>query len=421
MARFRFPRPGKRASDGEGSGEPGLFSAFKRYPAFRQLWFGSVTANVAQWMQGIALGWIALDLSDSAFFVGLVSFAAGIPFLIVGVPAGVLIDRYDRRIVLLVGQAIAATVAVIVAVDIIAGWVEPWHLLVAAFLNGSMLAVMSPAQQALTPSLVEREDLRTAIGLTAAGHNLARIFGPSLAGVIIGLWGTGFAFSLQAIALFASMAIILRGKFPKSAHADVTVRTGGPLEGLKYVLRRPDLRFLFALVFIPAFFLIPYISFLNVFAVDTLNVDASALGIMMAFQGVGAMAGSLFIASRKQTANLGRFLIGFSFLYALTLLATSLVRYFPLALFTLFAGSLVGSIFMAQNNVSVLHRVDDAVRGRVLGAYVLNQGLMPIGALPMGFVAGIWGVPVSYALGAVLTAIFLSLVIIRTNPLWREI
>jgi MFS family permease len=399
----------------------GLFSALQRYPAYRKLWTGSVLAQIAQWMQSIALGWIALDLSDSAFFVGIVSFVAGIPFLVVGLPAGMLIDRFDRRRVLMMCQAVAAVVAVILSVMIISGWIEQWHLLIAAFLNGSILAIMTPAQQAITPSLVEREDLTNAIALTSAGFNVARILGPSLAGAVIAFAGVGPTFAIQALALCSALTIIGSAKFPSITRAVGLVNATSVLEGLRYVLRRPDLRVLFLLAFIPNFFAFPYIQFLNVFAVDVLDIGAAPLGVMMATSGVGALSGSLVIAGRGSVVRLGPMLFGFTIIYACAILLLSTVRTMPATIPLLYVGGFLGAMFMSQNNAAVQHRITDDVRGRVLGAYVLNQGLLPLGALPMGLIAGAFGVPVAMAIGASLTILATVALAIGTNPLWKEL
>jgi MFS family permease len=419
VVRSLFTRAERRAPDQTSTAKQGLFSALQRYPAFRQLWLGSLLGQLAQWMQSVALGWIALELTDSAFFVGVVSFMAGIPFILVAIPAGMLIDRFDRRRVLLICQAAAAALATLVAVDILTGIVEPWHLLIAAFLNGSLLSIMTPTQQALTPSLVAREDLTNAIGLTSAGNNMARIFGPSLAGVIIGFSSTGIAFLLQAIALIIAFLLISRARFPER-HRTTTVKPAAALDGLAYILRRVDLRVLFLLAFIPTFFAFPYIQFLNVFAVDVLDIGAARLGIMMATSGVGAVTGSLIIAGRRTTTGQGPLLFALTIIYGLVILGLSAVRIFPLTLPCLFMGGVLGSMFMSQNNALVQHRIPDEMRGRVLGAYMLNQGLLPLGALPMGILAGATSVPIAMAVGASLTVVA-TVVLALTSPTWRTI
>ncbi|MER3484820.1 MAG: MFS transporter, partial [Chloroflexota bacterium] len=121
-----------------------LFAALRHYPAYRRLWLGAFATALGQWMQSTALGWLALELTDSASFVGIVAFVAGMPFLLISIPAGVVIDRFDRRRVLMACQGLTAVVAVMVAADVLAGAVRPWHLLIAAFLNGSLQAVLSP-------------------------------------------------------------------------------------------------------------------------------------------------------------------------------------------------------------------------------------------------------------------------------------
>jgi len=419
VARSLFVRTERRAPDSAGPARQGLFSAIQQYPAFRQLWMGSLLGQLAQWMQTVALGWIALELTDSAFFVGVVSFMAGIPFILVAIPAGMLIDRFDRRRVLLICQAAAAVLATLVAIDILAGLVEPWHLLVAAFLNGSLLSIMTPTQQALTPSLVPREDLTNAIGLTSAGHNMARIFGPSLDGVVIGFSSTGIAFLMQAIALVIAFLLIARARFPQRERTIATVKPTAALDGLAFILRRDDLRVLFLLVLIPTFFTFPYIQFLNVFAVDVLDIGAAKLGVMMATSGVGAVTGSLIIAGRRTVTAQGPLLLALTVIYGVVILALSAVRVFPLTLPFLFMGGVLGSMFMSQNNALVQHRISDDMRGRVLGAYMLNQGLLPLGALPMGILAGATSVPIAMAVGASLTIVTTTLLAV-TAPAWRS-
>jgi MFS family permease len=419
VVRSMFVRTERRAPETVDAPRKGLFSAIQQYPAFRQLWMGSLLGQLAQWMQSVALGWIALELTDSALYVGVVSFMAGIPFIVVAIPAGMLIDRFDRRAVLLICQAAAAILASLVAVDILAGLVEPWHLLIAAFLNGSLLAIMTPTQQALTPSLVPREDLTNAIGLTSAGNNMARVFGPSLAGMIIGFSNTGIAFLLQAAALILAFVLIARARFPKRERAISIVKPTAALDGLAYILRRDDLRVLFLLVLIPTFFTFPYIQFLNVFAVDVLGIGAAKLGVMMATSGVGAVTGSLIIAGRRTVTAQGRLLLALTIIYGVVIFGLSMVRSFPLTIPFLFLGGVLGSMFMSQNNALVQHRISDEMRGRVLGAYMLNQGLLPLGALPMGILAGATSVPFAMAVGASLTIVATILVALTSNA-WRS-
>ena len=396
----------------------GVFSSLGRYPTYRRLWFGSMAASLGQWMQQVALGWLALSLTDSPAFVGTVGFAAGLPFLVIAIPVGVVIDRFDRRHVLLVCQALAALVALVASALVITGIVEPWHLLVIAFVTGSLQATMLPTQQSLVPSLVEREDLTNAIGTNSAGQNLTRVVGPSITGVVIGLAGVGAAFVLQAITLVIAFALVwtvtIPARVPRSAASPK-----GVFEGVRLIRRRADLRALFLLAAIPTFFVFPYIQFLTVYARDILEIGPGGLGILLACSGSGAVVGSLVVAARrKMTApGAGRPLAVMTVAYGLVVagfaVSPTVLLSFPL----LFLAGMLGAGYMSANNAIIQLRVDDDVRGRVMAAYLLTMGLMPLGALPMGYVADGAGTPTAVFTGAVVSSGLAAVLGLRSRGL----
>src|SRR5918993_161066 len=327
-------------------------------------------------MQQVALGWLAIVMTNSPGFLGIVTFSAGLPFLVVAPFGGALIDRIDRRRLMLACQVIAFSLATVLAVDVVSGFVRPWHLPIAAFLNGSLLALLIPTQQSLVPSLVPREDLTNAIGLMSAGQNMTRVVGPSIAGIVIGTVGVGPTFLVQAIAVAVSFILVLAIVLPPRARRTVGGR--GIFDGIRLVASRPDLRALFLLASIPTLFVFPYIGFLNVFARDILRIGAEGLG---------------------------RLLVGMTVLYGLPIVGVALSRTLWITLPLLFIAGMLGAAFMSGNNVLVQHRVTDDVRGRVMGAYMLTWGLMPLGSLPMGMVADRIGTPVAVAGGAVISSL----------------
>jgi MFS family permease len=382
-----------------------IFAAVVRYPIFRRLWLGAMAASLGQWMQSTALGWLALDLTDSKSFVGLVAFMAGVPFLMISIPAGVLIDRFDRRLVLMTSQALAALLACLVAADVIANLVEPWHLLVAAFLNGSLQAILSPTQQSLVPRLVAREDLTNAVGLMSAGQNMTRVVGPSLAGAAIGFIGTGEAFLLQSAALVLSLWLVGTARFPIVPRRAAVVGFRGMLDGLRIITGRSDLRALFLLASIPTFFVFPYISFLSVFARDVLNIGPAGLGLLMAASGSGAVIGALMVASGRRRGGAGRSLILSTIAYGCVIAGMTASRSVFLTIPLLVVAGLLGANFMSANNAILQHRITDDVRGRVMGTYMLTFGLMPLGAMPMGLLSDRIGTPAAVATGAVVSSV----------------
>lgn len=393
------------------------FAAVGAYPAFRRLWLAALAASLGQWMQSTALGWIALDLTNSKSFVGLVVFTSGLPFLLISVPAGALIDRFDRRRVLMSCQAAAAILATVVAVDVVGGTVRPWHLLIFGFLNGSLQAMLNPSQQSLVPRLVERKDLFNAIGLMSAGSNMTRVFGPSLAGAIIGFVGSGEAFLVQAAAMLIAFALLATTRFPAGSMTGTAMSIRSALHGLRLVVSRDDLRGLFLLASLPTFFVFPYISFLSVYARDILKIGPQGLGLLMASSGVGAVVGSLLVAAQSAGGTKGRTLIVRTIAYCVVIAVFALSTRLWLSLPVLVAAGLLGANFMSANNAMIQQRVDDAVRGRVTGTYMLTWGLMPLGALPMGILADHIGIRAATFSGAVSCIVLTAALTARSRGL----
>jgi predicted MFS family arabinose efflux permease len=390
-----------------------FLGAVGRHPVFRSLWLGALASSVGQWMQQVALGWLAIIMTDSPGFVGIVTFSAGLPFLAVAPFGGALIDRVDRRRLMLACQVIAFVLATVLAVDVISGFVQPWHLPIAAFLNGSLLALLIPTQQSLVPSLVPREDLTNAIGLMSAGQNMTRVVGPSIAGIVIGTIGVGPTFLAQAIAVAVSFILVLGIVLPPRAPRTAGGR--GTFDGIRLVASRPDLRSLFLLASIPTFFVFPYIGFLNVFARDILRIGAEGLGLLMAVSGCGAVVGSLLVATAAKSEGTGRLLLGMTVLYGLPIVGVALSRTLWITLPLLFLAGVLGAAFMSGNNALVQHRVTDDVRGRVMGAYMLTWGLMPLGSLPMGMIADRIGTPVAVASGAVISSVLAGILALTSS------
>jgi len=380
-----------------------FFGAVAQHSVFRRLWLGALASSVGQWMQQVALGWLAIVMTNSPGFVGIVSFAAGLPFLVVAPFGGALIDRVDRRRLMLTCQVLAFLLATVLAVDVMSGLVRSWHLPIAAFLNGSLPALLIPTQQSLVPALVPRENLTNAVGLMSAGQNMTRVVGPSVAGIVIGTIGVGPTFLAQAAAIAVSFILVLGIVLPPRAPRAAGGR--GIFDGIRLVASRPDLRTLFLLAAIPTLFVFPYIGFLNVFARDILHIGAGGLGLLMAVSGCGAVVGSLLVASGTRSEGTGRLLLGMTVLYGLPIIGVALSRTLWITLPLLFCAGLLGAAFMSGNNALVQHRVTDDVRGRVMGAYMLTWGLMPLGALPMGMVADRIGTSFAVAGGAVISSL----------------
>jgi predicted MFS family arabinose efflux permease len=359
---------------------------------------------------------LALTLTNSPSFVGKIGFASGVPILLLSLPAGALLDRLDRRRALLICQIIGGLLAIVVAIVNWRGWIEPWHLIVAAILSGALLAVSQPATQTLVPALVPRRDLPNALALTSAGNSSTRIIGPSIAGVLIGAVGLAGCFVSQAGTLFAAAGLTLLIRLPRHAPTGGAIR-GGVIDGLKIISRDRILTGLLLLGAAPALLAYPYIQMLPVFVRDVLHLDARGLGLIMAASGVGSFGGALFIAKLNRYPRKGRLTLIIGIAYGFALTAFTLARAPILTGALLACSAFLGSAFYSGNQILVQTHTSEEMRGRVMGALALSFGLTPVGALLIGELAQYLGVSWGVAIGALGSSLCVALVTLR----YREI
>ncbi|GBD18898.1 Enterobactin exporter EntS [bacterium HR27] len=394
------------------SGRIDVLYSLRMYPAFRVLFGTTLTTNAAFWMWSLLIGWLALLLTDSPFFVGLTGFLNGIPMLIVSLPAGVLIDRFDRRAVLLLAQIVVALVTVVLVVFLWFDWLRPWQLLLAAFLSGSGMAFVFATRSALVANLVGREALANAVALTSTAQNAPRIVGPAVAGPLVGAIGLTGAFAVCAS--FQVVSVVITARLPRVVPAG----RGGTfwrsfVEGLETVWRREHLLALMALAALPTLLIFPYTNFLPVFARDELGLGATGLGILMALNGIGAVVGSVTVAARRRIGESPRVLVISVLAFALTVFAFAHAPAAWLAgVFLLLAGG-AGAVYMASTNTLLQLAVDDNIRGRVLSVYLLTWGLLPVGTLPAGAIADAWGAPLAVTVLTLAAIVAIVLVTLR--------
>lgn len=398
----------------------GLAVAFLLYRDYRLLWISSVLTQIAQWMLQISLGWLVLELTNSASWVGLVGFASGIPFVLVSIPAGVLIDRFERRLILLISQVAAVIIGTGLALLVLADLVSPWHLLVAAFLNSAVLSANSAARQTLVPAFVARDHLQNAIALMSAGQNLTRILGPALAGPLIAMGGASGAFFAQAGVLVAALIATAFLPSVQASTGQVQALRRNLIDGLLYIARNPVLAGLMLLVTIPTLLVFPYLQFLPIYARDILEIGADGLGMLLASGGIGAIIGSLAVAGVAGMRRQGLFMLIGTAVYGLVVISFAYSSWLPLSLLCLALGGGLGSAYMAMNNTLLHLHVTDDVRGRVMGVYMLTWGLPPLGALPMGYLGDHISVPHAIALGAVLSSL-MTLILAWRSPALRAL
>jgi len=402
------------AAEEHAAEQAGMFQSIRAYRGFRLLFLGTMATNSAFWMYQIAVGWLALQRTDSPLFVGLTGFAGGIPLLLFALPSGVIIDRVDRRAVLMAAQAgimvVAAAFALLIATDTI----RPWSILALAFLYGTVMSFIFPTRNAIVPNLVERRDLVNAVALNAAGQNSTRVVGPSLAGVLIAVIGVSGTFAVAAA--MQILALFWTARLPKMA-SRMSVRTTSlwrnVAEGVEAVTRDAFLKGLILLATLVTVLIMPYINLMPVFARDEMDLGATGLGILMACSGLGSVVGALAVARWRQLGYVPGIQIWSALGFAGLVLAFALTPAFVPAGVLLFVAGIVSAAYMAINQTVLQLRVDDAVRGRVLSIYLLTWGMLPLGQLPLGALADRVGAPAATASACAVAALLIGIVAMR--------
>jgi MFS family permease len=370
-------------------------------------------------MYQVAVGWLALQLTDSPLFVGLVGFAGGIPLLVVALPAGMVVDRFDRRAVLAVAQLGVMVVAGLFALLVAAGFLAPWAVLTLVAAYGTVMSFIFPTRTAIVPSLVRRGDLANAVALNAAVQNATRVVGPALAGVLIAVAGVAGTFFVAAA--MQTLALLTTRRLPV-ADAAATARGGtswaGLTLGLRVVARDPSLVALLVLSLVPTVLVMPYLNLMPVFARDELDLGSSGLGLLLASTGLGTVAGALSVARSPGFALRSGTQVITACAFTLLVLLFSLTSIVPVAVVLLFAAGWLSAVFLALNQTVLQLSVEEAVRGRVVSIYLLTWGLLPLGQLAVGAIANRFGSPPAVA-GACLVALGCIALIARRFPSLR--
>jgi MFS family permease len=390
-------------------------------PTYRIFLGGTFISNVGSWMQVTALGWLVLRLTGSAGLLGLASFAGSAPALVLTLYAGVLADSIDQRRLLLatqIGLAIfAGTLAVLVQVDAIVFW----QILLLAVLSGVANALAGPAFQAIIPALVDRSALGNAIALNSAQFNLARIIGPAVAGILIGLAGEAVSFWVNALSFLAVIVALIAIRMPteqsiERSRAGLWANLG---EGLGYVRHQRPLLALLVLSVAPAILVLPYLALMPIFASE-LGIGAAGLGLLTASVGVGALAGALVVAFRRRGGANGRTLaIGLAFMaVSVAVFALSRVELVTCLALAVLGGAQVA--YYTSTNTLIQLLSPGRLRGRIMSIYVLTSiGVSPLGSLLAGGVAQVAGAPATLAAGGGLTILALLGLMAWYPDLWR--
>ena len=275
------------------------------YRDFRVLWLGACTSSIGTWMQKVAQSWLVLDLTDSASYLALDAFLGELPILLFTLIGGVVADRRDRRALLLASQVVQMSSAFALAILVVGGWVQIWHVLALSFLSGCAQAFGGPAYQSLIPSLVHKDHLPNAVALNSIQFNIARVIGPLLAGVTLHSLGSASCFTVNGLSFLVVIAALLSLHTPHVAPTGQRRMLDELRTGLEYVRDEPAIRTLTVLALASTFLGVPLLTFLPVFARNVFHEGVGQYSQMMAWSGIGAVAGAMVVAWMGRFSRMG--------------------------------------------------------------------------------------------------------------------
>jgi MFS family permease len=397
-------RRGQAATVGAaGDVTPSRYGALS-VPAFRAYWHASIISNVGSWMQIVAQGWLVLQLTDSAFYLGLVGLVRAVPTIAFSLVGGVIADRFDRAKVLFITQVILSLGSILLAALTWLGVVTVWHILAITFVTAVAFAIDNPTRQALVPDLVGRQHVTSAIGLNSAAWNGAAILGPSVAGALLAVMSAGGLFFLNGISRAPVLyAIVKMPPLPERARSRRSALEQ-LADGMRYVGAHRMVWGLLLLIAIPSVLARPYVQLMPFFARDVLHAGATGYGILMAASGVGALVGALLTASLGGYQRRGVLLLVVTGALGLSMAAFAESTWYTASLMLVVIVGLTSTLMMSLTNTLLQGIVVDEMRGRVMSVYTLIAGgLMPFGSMVLGSAGAIFGVPLVVALGGLVT------------------
>lgn len=382
----------------EGEGPPprslNPFGALQRHRNYRRFWIGYTVSLIGTWMRNVAQGWLALELTNDAFMVGLVGAVGNLPVLLFSLFGGVLADRYSKIRIVRVTQTLLLLEAALMWWFTWSGLITVPRLLALATFAGIVSAFDVPARQSLQIELVGKEDLLDAIALNSSGFNLARIVGPAIAAFVIAHAGLAWCFGINAVSYFAVLIGLLMIKVPETP---ARRKPSSPLRdvwrALVYMSRKREVSALMRLVAVFSVFGVPYLVLMPVLARDVLHTDASGYGFLLTCVGVGAIAAALALATFGRRIPHGRLLQRAAYAFSILLIGLALSSSVWLSAALLVTVGFTMILNNAVANTLLQTLVPDSFRGRVMAAYALVFiGFSPIGQLLGGMVASRFGV-----------------------------
>jgi MFS family permease len=359
------------------------------------LWLGQTSTTLGQWMDQFTRGWLVYELTGSAAQLAFVSAARAAPLVLLNL---------------------------ILALLIVSGTVEVWHVYATGILGGIGMAVQQPARQSIIPSVVPKEDLQNAVVLNSGTLNIGQALGPAIGGIIVAAFGMATAYFVQT-GIFIAAILFTFSMVDPPEHRSNKKHKESMLEslrgGFRYVKTNDIVFLLLMLALVPMFFGNPYQSLIPIFAADILDADEKETGLLMAATGVGSVISLVLLACMPDFARPGRMLIVTSAIYGVSIALFAGASVFLLSAGLLLVAGFMRSTYRAINHTMLLKETEAEFRGRVNSIYLLDRGLVPLGTVLLGLMAALLGPQTAVAIMGSVCTLGIFAAVALAPRIWR--
>ncbi len=384
-----------------------------RHRDFRLLFFGTSLSHVGDFIQAMAQSWLVWTMTGSPFLLGVVGFCQALPRLLLGAVGGAIVDRVERRRLLVSTQILAMIQAFVFWALVYLDQIQFWHVMVLVLFLGTVNTVNQTARHSLINNLVPRDDLMNAIALNSSMANLAKIAGPSLGGILISVIGVAGCLFVNAVSFLAIIVTLLVMVFPavKAKTADEAPFWEEVREGYRFLRGQRRLFSIILLTYGVALVGTPYSRFLPVFATDVLHAGPSTFGLLLAAPGAGAVVAGLGIASLGRLRRRFHFVAVSVYAFSLFLILFSFCRSLPLSMLFLVLVGASNIAFRSVANSVVQMETPPHLLGRMLSLFFMDKGMWSFGTLFIGSVAHVVGTPNAIAISGLCCALAASVLL----------
>jgi len=376
---------------------------------FRIYWLGQCVSLIGTWMQNIGQTWLVFSITGSPLLVGLLGAIQFLPITIFSLFAGVVIDKYPKRTIILITQFTSMILAFTLSILVFTQTVRYEYILVLAFILGLSNTIDMPTRQSFTIELAGKEDLMNAIALNSATFNLARIVGPAIGALILASLGAEWCFLLNGLSFLAVILSLLKIKVKPYVRKEVTNNVFREIkDGLKYIAREPSLLKTILMVLIIGIFVFNFNVLIPVFTKDVLHQEEYVYGLLMSAIGVGSFMGALMVSLNSKSGPKARVLMGSAAVVSILLMLISFTRTYYYTGVLLVITGIFNILFSTTANSTLQINAKDEYRGRVMSVYSLVfAGATPLGNMFAGYAADKFGAHTAFLLTGLLTLISL--------------